>query len=81
MAGFTRPVASLEYEMIDTYHRFEVPKKGEAKKPIIFYSLGDMDRCGKHGDEGDPSKRWQPRKSVFSKSEIMCKGGRETFVS
>lgn len=31
LAGFARPITPLECGTIDTYHRFEVPKKGGAE--------------------------------------------------
>lgn len=37
--------------MVDRYHRFEVPKKSDTEKPMIFHALGDMDRHGRQGDE------------------------------
>lgn len=36
LVGFTRPMTSLEYGTIDTYHHFEVPKKGDAKNQSSF---------------------------------------------
>lgn len=45
LTGFTRPMTPLECEMIETYHRFEVSKKGLTKKPIIFHVYGDVKKC------------------------------------
>lgn len=47
LTGFIRPVTSLECGTIDTYHRFEVPKKGDDGRPITFHTLGDKDKHGK----------------------------------
>lgn len=55
LAGFTRPMASLECVIIDTYHHFEVPTKCKSRKPIIFHTLGVTDKRDKHDDEGDLS--------------------------
>lgn len=56
LAEFTCLVTSLEWRTIDTYHHCEVPKTGEAKKLIIFYVVGDMDRHKKCSDEVGPRK-------------------------
>lgn len=45
LVGFTRPVTSMECGDIETCHHFEVPKKGQAKKPIIFHALGRGQPC------------------------------------
>lgn len=55
LAGFTRLITPFECGPVDTYHHFEVPKKGVAKRPIIFHTLGDMYRRGKHNDKDDES--------------------------
>lgn len=66
----------MECRTIDTYHRFEVPKKGDAKKSIIFHTLGDMDRPDKCNDEGDPSTSGGIPKNRYSpKVKMMCQGG------
>lgn len=40
LAGFTRPLTSLEYGMVDTYHLFELPKKGVAREANHFSYFG-----------------------------------------
>lgn len=35
LTGFARPRTSLDCKTMDTYHRFGVPRKGDAKNPII----------------------------------------------
>lgn len=42
--GYTSPVTPLECETGEIYHHFDVPKKGQAKKWIIFHTLEDMDK-------------------------------------
>lgn len=34
----------LKCGIVDTYSHFEVLKKGQAKKVIIFFALGDMEK-------------------------------------
>lgn len=55
LAGFTRPITPLKCGTINAYHRFEVPKKGGTKKPIIFHASGDMVRHGEHKGESSSS--------------------------
>lgn len=67
--------------MIDPYCHFEVPKKGEAKKPINFHALRDMDRRGKWGDEDDPSTSGGIPKDRYSPKVKKCARERsETFA-
>lgn len=74
-AGFTRLVTTLECGTVEIYHHFEVPKKGVAKKWIIFHALGDMDRRGKHNDEDDASTSSVILEERYSpKTKKMCQG-------
>lgn len=75
LARFTQPVTSLEQGMMVTYHRFEVPKKGEAKKSIIFHALVDMNRHGERGEEGYSSTSGDiPENRYSPKLKIVCQG-------
>lgn len=53
LAGFTRPSTPLECRIVQTYHHFKVPKKGQAKTLIIFHALGDIDKRIKQCEESN----------------------------
>lgn len=57
--------------MIDTYHRFKVPKKGGAKKMIIFHVLETwprvVDTSTKMVQAQVTSEKWHA-----PKAKIMC---------
>lgn len=65
----------MECGRIDTYHRFEVLKKGDAEKSIIFHALEDMcmhDRCDNEDSSSTSSDILEERYSP--KAKMMCHG-------
>lgn len=57
LVGFTWPIPPSECGTVDTYHGFEVSKKGEAKNLIIFHAFGDMYKHIKQSEEDGPSTK------------------------
>lgn len=55
---YTKPMIRLEYTTLETYHRFEVPSKGNGSKPkpIIFHALVDMDKRSALKEEDSKSE-------------------------
>lgn len=75
LVEFSKPITSLECRTIYTYHRFEVPKKGNVERSIIFHAQGDMDRHGRQGDEErklDVCKDSHTSRELLSKKKIIC---------
>lgn len=51
LVGFTITVTPLEWGTTETYHHFEVLKKDQTKKSIIFYVLANIDKHVKKREE------------------------------
>lgn len=77
LTGFTHPITPLKCGTIDTYHRFEVPKKGGVEKSIIFHALEDMDRHGKYRGKSRPCTSCNMSESQRSAEAIMIREGME----
>lgn len=56
-------------------HRFEVLKKGYAKKPVVFHALGDMDvRAKQRVDDNASTSYSTSDEQFYSKIISMCLG-------
>lgn len=54
---------------------FEVPKKSDADRPIIFHAMGDMDRHGRLSDEDSVSMGIAVFEERYSlKVKMLCRG-------
>lgn len=76
LAGFTKPMTSLECRRIGTYHRFKVSKKGDTKGPIIFHALGNIDRRCRQGDKDSRSISIAVPETTFPQSQNDVPGDR-----
>lgn len=70
---FTKLMTLLDCGAVETYHHFKVPKKGKAKKPIIFLTLGDMESHAKsQRDDGTRTSYEAPDELFQPKNRSMC---------
>lgn len=80
LAGFTCLITPFEYGTVDTYYRFEVPKKGGAEKSIIFHALDDMDRGEKHTGESSSNASCGVSESQCpTEDKLICEGMKKDF--
>lgn len=70
VARFTIPMTPLERGKGEIYRRFEVSKKGHAKKLIIFHALGDMDKHVKQRVEDGASTSYNTLDGEYSPNQV-----------